>query len=79
MTALARLLAREPVALGAAVVAWVAVFGPSEAVMAATVATIGVAQRWLSTPTVKVDEQVSAAVTANTAEVAAYLNGAADK
>lgn len=61
MTALVRLLAREPVLLGAAIIAWVATLKPSEAVMAAVVATVALVQRWLSTPTQKATEEAEQA------------------
>lgn len=64
MKALLALLRREPVMLGAAATATVAIAGPSELVTAAAVAWIGWLVRMLSTPTVTAEQEKAQAATA---------------
>lgn len=60
MKALLGRLGREPAALGAAVLAWIAVANPSPGVMAAATATVGWLIRSFSTSKAAVDEAKAA-------------------
>lgn len=64
-------LAREPVAMGGAVLAWIAVARPSEAVMAACVASVTWVQRLASKSKRTAAEDVEAARYVGQVEAAA--------
>lgn len=77
LRAITGVLKREPVALGAAALAWFAVWvDPNSATYIAASATVAWAQRAMSTPKAAVDEKVAEAVDAKEAEVQAFLEGA---
>ncbi len=71
MTHVLARLGREPVLIGAAVLAWLDVVGPSDVVKAAAVATVAIFVRAYSSPKAAVNEAHDAGYNKAVADVSA--------